>query len=281
MPLQNVKTYNWREELAFKDEQENYIKLIRERANNKHWEAKIGPKKWSTINDLNEVLFRIHCLLKAGISADEILVSFDFDGTLGARRSIKSAFLPKDDPVSNHDTYDQEMKSVTVLDQLNKLNIPYFVNTAADNPCMAMESMHGHRYEIGRDTKVETRRSSMPISTILIEKHMENIGKEKAFSFHGKNLRQCGHVLSAGYDKHVPIDYIINNFNLSTKVIIHVDDGLINLQTVMERGFGQSVIGLYFPTIVGTTFGNEPNEDEALEYMYKNATRQCSAQCNH
>ena len=274
--LQNVETSNWNTKLASKDAQENNIKLIREREN-KHWEAKFGPKKWSTINDLHEVLFRIHCLLKAGISADEILVSFDFDGTLGARRSMKSMFLQKDNPVSHQDTYDQEMKSVQVLDKLNKLKIPYFVNIANDNPCRAMESMHEHRYEIGHDTKVEKQRSSMPISTILIEKHMENIGIEKAFSFHGKNLRQCGHVLSAGYDKHVPIDYVITNFNLSTKVIIHVDDGPINIQTVMERGFDQCVIGLYFPTIGATSFVKEPNEDEALDYMYENAARQCDA----
>ena len=61
------------------------------------------------------------------------------------------------------------MESVQVLDELNKLNIHYFVNKAADNPCRAMESIHDHKYEICHDdTKEQIQRSSIPISIVLI-----------------------------------------------------------------------------------------------------------------
>ena len=86
---------------------------------------------------------------------------------------------------------------------------------------------------------------------------MENIDKKKAFLCHKKDLRQCGHILSAGYDKHFPIGDVITNFSLYTHVITHVDDELINLQTVMQRGFDQCIIGLYFPTVGDITFRNE------------------------
>ena len=66
----------------------------------------------------------------------------------------------------------------------------------------------------------------------------------------------------------VPIDYVIDTYQLPTKVIIHVDDGIINIQTVLSAGFTQDVIGMYFPTVEGTIIGEEPNADVAFDYLY-------------
>lgn len=73
--------------------------------------------------------------------------------------------------------------------------------------------------------------------------------------------------MSATYEKHVPIDYVITNYVPAT-VIIHVDDGLVNLKTVLSAGFTQTVIGMYFPTVDGTIVGVEPSKEDALEYLY-------------
>ena len=85
---------------------------------------------------------------------------------------------------------------------------------------------------------------------------------------YGAALSRCGHSFSAEYEKHIPIDYVIETCKLPTKVIIHVDDGIINLQTVLAADFPQHVIGMYFPTIDGTIIGEEPNADGAFDYLY-------------
>jgi hypothetical protein len=225
----------------------------------------------------NDLKFRVSCLLQTGhFTPNEILVSFDFDGTLGARRSQKSQFREKLDRLSIEDTHDQEKLSVDMMHDLNTRGIPYFVNTAAENPCRARESMNLHHAR------------QMPPSTVLLQHGLNHTTTPETIDHFGTRLKRCGHVLSAMYDKHVPIDYILHNLRLPTKVIIHVDDGIINLKTVLGAGFTQDVIGMYFPTIEGTIIGTEPNTDEAYQYLNSDAEnvhyispRHCTDSCTN
>ena len=172
---------------------------------------------------------------------------------------MQSSGLPKEDRRSKYDTWDQERRSVTILDTLNEMGIPFFINTAAPNPCGAYGSL-GNFHNI---------RGIMRPSVVLVRMGLSSDGREQIPHF-GTTINRCGHVLSAEYEKHVPIDYIITQYQLPTTIIIHVDDGLINLKTVLESGFTQDVIGLYFPTVDNTTIGDEPNKEEALSYLYSN-----------
>jgi len=106
-----------------------------------------GSKQWTTIADFSDLKNRIRCLLIQYTNPLSILVSFDFDGTLGARRSVVSSGQPKEHPLSRQDTFDQEMLSVDILQFLNAMGVPFFVNTAASNPCRAHEAMsQNHHY---------------------------------------------------------------------------------------------------------------------------------------
>ena len=54
----------------------------------------------SIMDTFEDLQFRISCILNSGTHPDQILVSFDFDGTLGARRTSLSKNKTKDDPVT-------------------------------------------------------------------------------------------------------------------------------------------------------------------------------------
>ena len=224
--------------------------------NTLYWNPMNGTKKWITINDLNDVLFRVRCLLKAGVAAGNILVSFSLEGTFLSYKT---------------DNIDNDKKSI--LDYLNDLNIPYFVNTSDKNTCMVMKKMNPYYYHLGRDNNKD--QFQIPISKVL-EKRIFNEAQEKIFTYHGKQVMQCGHVFSADGGKHVPIDYIIKEFSLPTTVILHVDDTLRNLKSVMQRGFEQCVIGLHYTDVLG----KKTNDLDDLDYMYTHAIRQCSEQCS-
>jgi hypothetical protein len=202
------------------------------------------------MDTFEDLQFRISCILNSGTYPDQILVSFDFDGTLGARRTSLSKNKTKDDKVTISDTHDEEKKSIAMLTYLNERNIPYIVNTAAENPCHAYDTM---------------QEKKMPMSTYF--GNTISLNKESLL-YRDVNLSRCGHVFSAEYDKHIPIDYVIDKYRLRTRVVIHVDDGLINLKTVMEDHLPQDVIGAYFPTVEGTIMGSEPDTDIASEYLY-------------
>ena len=100
----------------------------------------------------------------------------------------------------------------------------------------------------------------MPMSTYFGNTISLN---QESLLYRDVKIGRCGHVFSAMYDKHIPIDYVIDKYRLRTRVVIHVDDGLINLKTVMEDHLPQDVIGAYFPTVEGTIMGSEPDTDIA------------------
>jgi hypothetical protein len=217
-------------------------------------------KQWTTIAGFDDLKNRIQCLLRQYKDPLSLLVSFDFDGTLASRRSLLSSGEPKNNKLSKQDTFDQEILSVDVLNFLNMKGVPFFVNTAAENPCRAHEAMAANNY-------YEQTRPAMPMSSVLTQSGMSTTTRENLLHY-GARLSRCGHSFSAAYEKHIPIDYVIDTYKLPTKVIIHVDDGIINIQTVLAAGFSQHVIGMYFPTVEGTVFGDEPNEDFAFDYLY-------------
>jgi hypothetical protein len=235
-----------------------------------HWSyGTPGPKQWTNISGFDDLKNRIRCLLIEYQDPLSILVSFDFDGTLGARRSKVSIGYTKDDCLSRQDTFNQEMYSVDILKVLNDKGVPFFVNTAAANPRRAHEAM-------AENNHYERSRPEMPMSSVLHELGLCTQTEEKIVHY-GADILRCGHALSAGYDKNIPIDYVMCTCNLKPQVIIHVDDGIINLQTVLSAGFPQRVIGMYFPTIDGMIIGDEPNAESALEYLssYRENIRRC------
>ena len=212
--------------------------------------SKRGDRTWFTMDTFEDLQVRIECMLGSAIHTRQILVSFDFDGTLCARRTSLSKNKPKNDAVTVFDTEQEEEKSRAMLTYLNTHKIPYIINTAADNPSHANQTMI---------------QKKMPMS-IYFEKMM---GPDiQSIQYRNVKILRHGHVFSAGYDKHIPIDYVIQTYRLATRVVIHVDDGLINLKTVMEDHLEQNVVGAYFPTVEGTTIGNEPDTDIASDYLY-------------
>ena len=254
-PSQTVPSWRQKRDRQAKAERDENIRL--HNLNNQHWSRyrnKNGLIQWSTIDSLDDIRFRIACLLATGnIKPREILVSFDFDGTLGGRRTHKTQWVPKNDPSAIEDTHNEEEKSVQLLTELNRQKIPFFINTAAPNPCRAQETM---------------QQTGMPESVVM----NSYINKAAQIEHFGFRVKRCGHVFSAEYDKHVPIDYIIHTYSLPTKVIIHVDDGLVNIRTIVAADFKQNFIGMYFPTVEGTIIGSEPNVDESLEYLLSQST---------
>ena len=256
---------NWRKKQMERDLNEKEEKFKTDKVNDSHW-LPDSVKKWSTMKNFNDLMFRISCILKSGIKPCEMLISFDFDGTLGARRTEISSGKDKSSIVAIKDTFQEEQKTVDLLEDLNELGIPFFVNTAADNPCRARETMQKREYKWKDD--VVGHRSEMPISSFLLERGMQHDMKNsESIEHYGQKIKQCGHVFSSSYEKHVPIDYIIDFFKLGTKVILHVDDGLINIKTVIDRGFKAQVFGMYFPTAKNTIIGNEPGHKKAFEYL--------------
>ena len=274
-PSSSTARGNWRKKQKESDLLEKELKFAKNSVNNAHWKPTedFHSLEWSTINDFSDLKFRISCLLESNIKPSELLISFDFDGTLGARRSKMSIGRDKTSIEAVQDTYIEEGKTVELLHNLNNLGIPFFVNTAAPNPCRARETMKKRQY---RWEDVDHYRPEMPMSSFLIEKGMEP-ELEKSVDYYGQKIKQCGHVLSALYEKHVPIDYIIDKFKLDTKVILHVDDGLINIKTVLDRGFKSNVIGMYFPTEEGTIIGYEPGFDMSYNHIkdYEVPARHC------
>jgi hypothetical protein len=259
--LKSSSTSSWKEAQNASDSAEKRMKEAEEKHNASHWEKDLpGMKQWTTITDFDDLKNRIHCLLRKYTDPLSLLISFDFDGTLGARRSMLSSGKTKDHKLSKQDTFDQEIQSVDVLNFLNTKGVPFFVNTAANNPCRAKEAMSSNDH-------YEQTRPAMPMSSVLIQAGMSTETREDLVHY-GVRFARCGHSFSAEYEKHVPIDYVIDTYKLPTKVIIHVDDGIINIQTVLAAGFTQHVIGMYFPTVEGTTIGEEPNKDAAFDYLY-------------
>lgn len=258
-PSSSQNVPSWRQERERQARVERDIAARQQNANNQHWSRyhhQNGLAQWSTIDSLDDIRFRISCLLGTGnIKRHEILVSFDFDGTLGGRRTHKTQWVAKSDPNAIEDTQNEERKSVQLLEELNTQGIPFFVNTAAPNPCRAHETM---------------QQTGMPES-VALNRYIKHSGSSEIEHF-GFRVKRCGHVFSSEYDKHVPIDYVIHTYNLPTKVIIHVDDGLVNIRTIVAANFKQDFIGMYFPTVEGTIIGDEPNVDESIDYLLSKST---------
>lgn len=226
-----------------------------------------GNTKWKTITELREVLHKVECLMDGGIEAKNILVSFDFDGTLAARGTVESAGLDRRSQEAKRVVYLEELKTIDVLNTLNDKNIPYFVNTANPSVCTARDDMEKHEFNFYGSKHIR----NMPFSKVLTKNELDRVKSKIRTEHMGKPLNICGNVLSARYGKEVPIDYVISHYKLPTKIIIHVDDGIINLKNVMERGFSQLVIGLYFPTVKGTAGGAEPDDKLAWDYLTQNS----------
>lgn len=253
----STRKINWRQKRQADDRKEQRLREETERANRAHWHrtgTTPRSRKWSTIDELDDVKFRIVCLLESGLDPMQILVSFDFDGTLGARRTVESQGLSKTNPKSVRDTHREEAKSTDLLTHLNRLGIPYFVNTAANDPQHAYDTM----VSIG-----------MPFSDKICTKGTKTIQHKDYF---GYKINQCGSVFSAAYDKHVPIDFVIQTCKLDTKVVIHVDDGIVNIRTVIESNLQRDLIGMYFPTVEGTVIGSEPDKTSSFQYLYSDTT---------
>ena len=165
--------------------------------------------------------------------------------------------------------------SITLLTFLNEKGIPFIINTTAENPCQAASTMAARTYR-SKDKRERTR-MEVPSSTALLalsvlpyEKKMHH---PTEYSYRGTILRTCGHVLSAQYEKHVPIQYMIETYDLPTLAIIHVDDGFVNIRTVLDEGFEQHVFGLYYPTVIGTTVGAEPAHEDSLKHVSEHSTK--------
>jgi hypothetical protein len=95
--------------------------------------------------------------------------------------------------------------------------------------------------------------------------------------------------LSAGYEKHVAVDYIIEAYGLtSIKFIIHVDDSVVNVCSMLHSTCTQTILSLHFPSFAqrafelafpgvqrssSTDYYETAAEDETMESILKQPNR--------
>jgi hypothetical protein len=202
--------------------------------------------------------------LQLSYAPDEILFSFDYDGTLNARAltAHTKGKTQKEKLAEYHDTNKQARD---FLAYLNEAGIPWFVNTAAENPSRPSEEMKMDAAEFGK-----VRKECSPYWTPL----PRNATYEDAES--GVVTKRDGCVLSSGYDKDATILQARKALRLPTKVTVHVDDGEINLYTLAanaELTRSQLTVLAHFPLVPGSFFGSEPSAtpsgEPAIEWLQK------------
>lgn len=233
-----------------------------------------GKASWSTTHNFENVKLMVEKLKADGKKPEEMFFSFDFDGVLGGRRTI---LKPKDQFERMRDVQAQEEKSAAILTYLNKEKIPFIVNTAASNPCRPrdgqMKAIDLEKSNEGDARYHGLRRSEMPCSDAF-KAARDASGGPASFSYPVKDdrnhvmVKQCDCAFSAEYDKDIALLHALNVGKLKPKVVVHIDDGAINIVTMLENLHSRfDIHGFYYPTVPGTTGGAEPMHHESLQIL--------------
>jgi hypothetical protein len=208
----------------------------------------------SSIIIIKSLIDIIEIIEKSGIEPKDIIVGFDFDGTLNlptidATRPILKRAALRDGALELLDYLKlKEMRSVIItaaygaVDQipitLGQMGIVFessiFYNSFPNNS----KTKFGLKYE-------QTRFK---------------------FGDVDMNIRQCYGIVSAEsmYDKQISMEYILQRYNLNPKLIIYIDDGVVNVVTMYHHFTHKDVpiCVAYFPH---SKSHEEPNHEECLK----------------
>lgn len=251
-----------------------------------------GTCAWITVQSLEQVKSLVRQLMQE--NGKDILLSFDFDGCLSGRRTKRTYITPagptktqaevrREQVERMADQLAQESLSVELLTWLNDQDIPYIINSAASNPCRPRSQMgaRNHQSQFPEEQDVaRVQRAGMPCSTRVLrllnaESQTSDNPQAQQYQQGDALVQVCENcVFSAGYEKHAAILQAIEMFQWKPKVIVHVDDGAVNLETVIRQLCpAYRVIGVFYPTVEGTVMGDEPNQEESLAFLEASVTK--------
>jgi hypothetical protein len=146
---------------------------------------------------------------------------FDYDQTLTAKEgSGMAASLV----VRGKD------KTSKMIDDLNKQNIRWYINTAAGTGPSVLGSIAG---------QMKTR-LKIPSSHFKIYDTQPDCYKEKSYAFFGTEIKDdeantigvCNNIISAGYNKEKATDFILKKLPSKPKLFIFVDDSASNIMNL-------------------------------------------------
>ncbi len=220
------------------------------------------------IHSLQDVEDYVKNLIKSGYTPHDILLSFDFDGTLSERKEDKD-----------------HKKSSKLLMFLEEESIPYFVNTAAKSGTGEIHKTFVEGKKFGYQPKPQDfwkpkqqgeKECPYYLSKDTQHKNPFYIASQFKINMGGDDVQfyHCGLAFSAYYDKEKVITYVVSLLSHKPKVVIHVDDSSsmalgTYLMTNQQKEGNYQIISMYFPPLEKPKISGEPGQEEAEEEINK------------
>ena len=187
---------------------------------------------------------------KSKLKPDEIIVMFDFDGTLTQKdpNNVKKVNARGGDETRN------------MIDNLNKKDIKWYINTAA--PPGGLGSMVG---QMETTLKIPLSSTKIYPGQLKCKKTENNSTSYKSVMIENNTLGVCDNMIShIAKEKQTAAEFILSKLTTPPKLVIFVDDSYMNVYTMykhFEIKQGIEFIGiLYEPYST-----EEENQKEALD----------------
>ena len=205
--------------------------------------------------------FRTHLMsvLAGGVASADILVSFDWDGTLNGGRVVEGKRVLG--------VRDGE-QTFELINYLNSNGIPYFINTAAGPTRVAVVRTAMLVAGMQERSGGPFVKRELKCSTELSQGCNGDLGKAVTHRVGTSVIGQCDCVFSAEYEKTKVIEFVIEKFHPRPRVVIHVDDSALMVKEGFEV-FSSAPFefqGVFYPPL-GVSAHPEPGQEEAERFI--------------